>query len=247
MHSKTYLHEELGKFDKHGFIEPCHSTYSAPAMLVPKQNGKLRLVIDYLQLTKQINKSCWPIPSIEEILYTLEGSCYFSTNDMYWGFIKSLRRNQVRTIQGSVHHLDFFRSLCMPMGLTGTPNTFQRFMKKVLVGLTCNFTILYSDDCVTFSRTIEEQPESLRAVYQRFKDANARIIATKFEFFQQKLLYLGHVLSREGIQADLEKTSTVNKYPVAKIATEVKSFFCSYCRRYVNAVIKITRPLHQLT
>ena len=56
-------------------------------------------------------------------------------------------------------------------------------------------------------------------------------------------------MSREGIQADPEKTSTVNRYPVPKNATEIKSFLglCSYYRRYVQDFAEIVRPLHQLT
>ena len=56
-------------------------------------------------------------------------------------------------------------------------------------------------------------------------------------------------MSREVIQADPEKTSTVNKYPVPKNTTEVKIFLslCSYYRRYVQDFAKIARPLHQLT
>ena len=56
------------------------------------------------------------------------------------------------------------------------------------------------------------------------------------------------MVSREGIQADPEKTSTINNYPVPKNATEVKSFLglCSYYRRYVQDFAKIARPLHQL-
>ena len=67
-------------------ITPCHSPYSAPAMLVPKKNGKLRLVIDYRKLNEHTIKSCWPIPSIEEISDTLQGSTYFTTIDISWGF-----------------------------------------------------------------------------------------------------------------------------------------------------------------
>ena len=67
-------------------ITLCHSPYSAPARLVPKKNGKLRLVIDYRKLNEQTIKSCWPIPSIEEIFDTLQGSAYFTTIDKSWGF-----------------------------------------------------------------------------------------------------------------------------------------------------------------
>ena len=67
--------------------------------------------------------------------------------------------------------------------------------------------------------------------------------------FRQKVPFLGHLVSHEGIQADPDKTSTVNKNPLPKSATEVKSFLglCSNYRRYVQDFKKIARPLHQLT
>ena len=86
LHYKQDLREKIDAFHDKELITPCHSPYSAPAMLVPKKNGKLRLVIDYRQLNQQTIKSCWPIPSIEEIFDTSEGSAFFSTNDMSWGF-----------------------------------------------------------------------------------------------------------------------------------------------------------------
>ena len=63
-----------------------HIPQRAPAMLIPKKNGKLRLVIDYRKLNEQTSKSCWPIPSIEEIFDTLQASACFTTIDMSWGF-----------------------------------------------------------------------------------------------------------------------------------------------------------------
>ena len=105
MHFKADLQEKLDIFLEHELIAPCYSPYNAPAMLAPKKNGKLRLVIDYRQLNKQTIKSCWPIPSIEEIFDTLEGSCYLSTIDMSWGF-HQLPMEEVRTILRSVHRSD---------------------------------------------------------------------------------------------------------------------------------------------
>ena len=110
------------------------------------------------------------------------------------------------------------------MGLTGSPNAFQSLIEKVLVGLTWKFTSPYLDDCIIFPRTIEEHIEHLREVFRRFKDANLKINPTKCECFWRKIPFLGHIVSRGGIQADPEKTSTVNRYLVPKNATEVKSF-----------------------
>ena len=61
--------------------------------------------------------------------------------------------------------------------------------------------------------------------------------------------FLGHIVSREGIQANPAKTSAVRQYPVPKSVTEVKSFMglCSYYRRYVRDFAALARFLHQLT
>ena len=85
LHYKQDLQDKLDVFLKKDLITPCHSPYSAPAMLVPKKNRKLRLVIDYRQLNKQTIKSSGPIPSTEEIFDTLERSSFFSTIDMSAG------------------------------------------------------------------------------------------------------------------------------------------------------------------
>ena len=63
---KNDLKEKVDAFMNKELITPCHSPYSAPAMLVPIKNGKQRLVIDYRKSNEQTIKSCWPIPSIEE-------------------------------------------------------------------------------------------------------------------------------------------------------------------------------------
>ena len=86
VHYKDDLKEKIDAFMSEEFITPCHSPYSAPSMLVPKRIGKLRLVLDYGKLNEQTIKSCWPKPSIEEIFDTLQGSSYFTTIDMSWGF-----------------------------------------------------------------------------------------------------------------------------------------------------------------
>ena len=153
MHYKDDLKEKKDAFTTKKLITPCHSLYSEPAMLVLKKNGKLRLVIDYRKLNEQKIKSCWLIPSLEEIFDTLQGSAYFTTIDMSWGFYqlpmgpKSQNYTALSTPFGS------FKGLRMPVGLTGSPNIFQNLMEHVPVGFTWNITVPYLDDCIIFSKT----------------------------------------------------------------------------------------------
>ena len=249
MHLKKDLRQKFDKILEHKLITPCHSPYSSPAILVLKKNGNLQLVIHYQQLNKQTVKSCWPLPSVEEIFDSLEGSCYFSTIDMSWGFYQLPLETSSQEYTAFSFPFGSLKWPVMPMGLTSSPPVFQSLMKKVLVGLTWKTTTPYLYDCITFSLTAEEHIATLREVFQRFKDANLKINQLKCEFFRQHVPFLGRIVRRDGIQADPAKTSAVRQYPVPKTVTEVKSFLglCSYYRRYVRDFAAIARPLHQLT
>ena len=78
VHYTDDLKEKLDAFMTKEVITPCHSAYSAPARLLPKKNGELRLVIDYRKLNEQTIKSYWPIPSMGDISDTLQGSAYLT-------------------------------------------------------------------------------------------------------------------------------------------------------------------------
>ena len=138
---------------------------------------------------------------------------------------------------------------CYANGSHRQSSRFPIFDGKVLVGLTWKSTNQYLDDCIIFSRTAEEHIARLREVFQRLKEANLEINSLKCEIFGQHVPFLGHIVNREGIQADPAKTSAVRQYPVPKSVTEVKSFLglCSSYRRYVRDFAAIAGPLHQLT
>ena len=126
--------------------------YSAPARIVPKKNGKLRLVIDYRQLNRQTIKSSWPIPSIEEIFNTLEGSACFTSIDKSAGFYHVPLEEKSQDYTAFSTPLGSFKWLVMPMGLTGSPPTFQCLVEKVLIGLTWKVCMSYNDDINVFSK-----------------------------------------------------------------------------------------------
>ena len=120
---------------------------------------------------------------LKKIFDTLQGSAYFTTIYMSWGFYqlpmepKSQNYTAFRTPFGS------FKWLRTPMGLTGSPNTFQSLREHVLVGLTWNIIVPYLGDCIVFSKTLEEHIKKLQQNFQRFREANLKINPTKCAFF----------------------------------------------------------------
>ena len=139
-----------------------------------------------------------------------------------------------------------FKWLRMPIGFTGSPNTFQSLMEHVLVGLTWNITVPYLDDCIIFSKTPEEHIKRLQQVFQGCREANLKFNPTKCAFFQTKVQFLGHVFSINGLEAGPEKVKVQN-FPVPQNQTDVNSFLglCSYYRRYIKNFAMIARPLHK--
>ena len=242
---KDDLKEKIDAFMNKELFTPCQSPYSAAAMLLPKKNGKLRLVIDYRKLDEQTIKSCWPIPPIEEIFGTFQGSAYFTTIDLSWGFYHLTMETKSQNYTAFSAPFGSIKWLLIPLGLTGSPNTFQSPMEHVLVELTRNITVPYLDDCIIFSKTLEEHIKRLQQVFQRVREANLRINPTKCVFFQKEFQFLGHVVSKNRLEADPEKVKAVQNFPVPQNQTDVKSFLglCSYYRRYIKNFAMIARPL----
>ena len=114
LHYKEDLQNKIIVFLEKELITPCHSPYSAPAKLVPKKNGKLRLGIDYRQLNRLTIKSSWPITSIEEIFDTLEGSAYFTSIEMSAGFYQIPLEEQSQDYTAFSTRLDHSSGLSCP-------------------------------------------------------------------------------------------------------------------------------------
>ena len=241
VHYKDDFREKIDAFMNKELITPCHSPYA------PKKNGKLQLVIDYRKLNEQTIKSCWPIPSIEEIFDTLQGSACFTTIDMSWGFYQLPMEPKSQNYTAFSKPFGSFKWLRMPTALTGSPNTFQSLMEHVPVGLTWSITVPYLDDCIIFSKAPEEHIGRLQQVFHRFCEANLKFNRTKCAFFRTKVPFLGHVISENGLEADPEKVKAVQNLPVPQNQTDVKSFLglCSYYRRYMKNFAMIAQPLHK--
>ena len=112
----------------------------------------------------------------------------------------------------------------MPFGLTNAPATFQWLMQSCLGNLHLHYCIIYLDDVIVFSKTEEEHVFRLRAVFEKLKQARLKLKPSKCEFLRQELTYLGHVVSKGGIQTDLKKVEAIQKWPILTNLTKVRNF-----------------------
>lgn len=109
----------------------------------------------------------------------------------------------------------------MPFWLTNAPSTFMRLMNEVLKPFLGKFVVVYLDDIMIFSRTKEEHLEHVRKVLHRLKEEKL-LINLKCTFLKEELMYLGFVVSNEGLRMDSEKVKAILDWPTPKCITRTK-------------------------
>jgi len=136
----------------------------------------------------------------------------------------------------------------MPFGLVNAPSSFQRLLDHVLAPLKYNSCLGYIDDIVMFSRTFGEHLEHLEKAFKRLADANLRLKPSECEFALEEILYLGHVISRDGQKPDEKKVIAVTNFQTPICVRDVRSFvaLCSYYRKFIKDFSIIAKPLTDL-
>ena len=136
----------------------------------------------------------------------------------------------------------------MSFGLANAPPTFMRVMNFVFHDYLDLFVILYLDDILVYSKSEAEHKVHLRLVLQKLREHQLYEKFSKCEFWLEKVNFLGHVISAEGIAVDLERVRTTQEWAPPKNVKQLRSFLdlASYCRKFVENFSKIAKPMTDL-
>ena len=99
----------------------------------------------------------------------------------------------------------------LPMGLASAPGAFQNLMELIMAGLSYEVALVYLDDKIIFGRSFDEHLNRRDLVLGRLKDAAFKIKCSNCRFFQEKIHFLGHIVSNQGVEVDPEKVAAVSK------------------------------------
>ncbi|KAL5460047.1 hypothetical protein EMCRGX_G033464 [Ephydatia muelleri] len=193
-------------------------------------------------------KDAYPLPRIDETLEALTGSQFFTTLDLASGYWQVEMEEADRKKTAFSTREGHFEFNVMPFGLTNAPATFQRLMECVLAGLTYEQCLIYLDDIVVFSVTFDQHLERLKMVFHHLEEAGLKLKPSKCHFAKSEIRYLGHIVSRQGIQADPDKTSAMISFPVPSNIKELRQFLglTNYYRRFIKGPPILAYPQFQL-
>jgi hypothetical protein len=165
-----------------GYIRPNKSPYGSPILFMVKKDEKLCMCIDYHALNKITTKNNYPLPRINIIFDHLNEVFNFSYIDLKLGYYHihienaDVEKIAMRTRYGS------YKFLVMSFGLCNTPPTFTTLMNSIFHEKLNEFMIIYIDDILVYSKSIEEHVTHLKFVLQKFNENKLYVNQAKNEF-----------------------------------------------------------------
>ena len=144
--------KELDKMLAQGIVQPSHSPWASPIVLVEKEDGNVCFCVDYRKFNQVSKFDAYTMPRVDEVLESVGSAQFISTLDLVRGYwqIPMLEQSQEKTAFTTPYGVFEFR--VMPFGLHNAPATFQWMMNEVFYDCQ-EFSRAYIEDIVVYSST----------------------------------------------------------------------------------------------
>ena len=243
------VHTSLRDMLEAGAIHPSQSPWCNAVVLVWKKDGTLHFCVDFRCLNERTKKDLYPLPHIQEALESMVGLAHFSSMDFksgFWQIKMALESQQYMAFM--VGNFGFYEFTCIPFGLCNAPGMLQHLMQNTLGELNLTYCVIYLDDIIVFGRMEEEHLECLHIVFERFQEFNLKLKPSKCSFFQSKIMYLTHHVSRRGILPSRENVQAMEEFLMPKTYTQVHAFcrLAGHYRRFIKRFANVARPLYDM-
>jgi hypothetical protein len=194
------------------------------------------MCVDYRSLNEVTIKNKYPLPRIEDLFDQMKGASVFSKIDLRSGYHQLKIRES--DIPKTAFHTRYglYEYTVMSFGLTNAPAYFMYLMNKVFMEYLDRFIVVFIDDILVFSKTMEEHEEHLRLVLEKLRSNQLYAKFSKCEFWLTEVTFLGHVISVGGVSVDPGKVKDVLNWMPPTTVSEILSFLglAGYYRRFIK-------------
>ena len=217
------------------------------SMVTVVKGDKVRICLDPKDLNKAIKREHYPIPTVEEVVASIPpDSKYFSVIDAKSGFLQ-IKLDEASSLLTTFNTpVGRYRWLRLPFGIKSAPEAFQRIMDEMLEGITGARAIM--DDILVAASDEQKHDAIMKQVIQRATQYNLKLNLSKCKVKSQKVKYVGHVISANGLQPDDSKIKAVKEMPRPQTRDDVKRFlgFIQYLSKFIPNMSEVDEPLRKL-
>ena len=136
----------------------------------------------------------------------------------------------------------------MPFGLCNTPATFQRLMQNCLGELNLTYCLIYLDDVIVYSKTLEEHLQRMHVVFDHLREHGLKLKPTKCDLFRTELIYLAHQVSKDGVKPSKKNVASIVACLPPMTYTDIPSFtgVVGHYRHFIKGFAHIAALLYYL-
>jgi len=213
---------------------------------VRKKNDSIRLCVDLQPLNSKVIKQKYPFPVIEECLARLGNNKVFTLLDLKDSF------HQIKVHENSTKYFSFatpdgqFEFKRLPFGYCEAPAEFQKRLIQILNPfIREDKVIIYIDDVLIPSKTVEENLEILKEILLIFKKYDFALNISKCKFLRREIEFLGYIISENGLTLSSRHTEAVKNYKRPRDRVQLQRFLglTNYFRRFIKDYACKVRPL----
>ena len=181
--------------------------------------------MDFRALNTIAIHDSFSLPRIEEALQAVKAAVWFISFDLAQGYLQlAMNEADIRKTAFHAGSSGLYEFTRMPFALSNVGASFCHLMEMCLGDHQYLMVLFYLDDICIFGSSVDEMLDRIAMVLQCLKDFNLKIKPKKSFFFQSEVLFLGHMLSKDGILPNPEKVIKVKNWPILKTAKEVHLF-----------------------
>ena len=238
----------IDEYCKVGVFAPTtmRTTFTSNVFIIPKKNGKFRLIID----GRVLSNYCKPLPlalgSLEEIFCDLGGKVFVSVLDV------SKAYDQIEVSEATSLLLSFFGPDARRyiykragQGLKFSSYYLNKAIIIILDGLPSDRVTSYCDDLIIATVTFEEHLYLLEEVIIRFKKSGMKLSLPKLEIMPETVEFLGHIWRPGFIMIPKAKLTAYSNMRVPKSKTEVQ-FLINSLSFYRNFIPNFSEHIHPI-
>ena len=190
-----------------------------PVVIIPKPDGDIRLCIDMRRANEAILRGRHPIPTVDELLHSMNGSKVFSKLDLKWGYHQLELSQESRHITTFVTHKGLYRYKRLLFGVSSESELCQHEISTALAGIEGVDNI--SDDIIVHGPDQKIHDQRLLKTMERLRQHGLTLNAEKCLFNVDRLVFMGILLSEKGIGPTEERVRALQETREPETVSEV--------------------------